>query len=67
MTNEDIIKIREAIYSMFPNLACLTINHLSHTKEITTGEMTIHLLNGQIKVILVSYLPKEDSLEFKEK
>lgn len=67
MTNEDIVKIREAIYSMFPNIASITINSLSHTKELTHGEMTIHLLSGQIKILLVSYLANEDKLEIKEK
>lgn len=67
MTNEDIVKIREAIYSMFPNTANLTVNSLSHTKELTYGEITIHLLSGKIKILLVSYLPNEDKLEIKEK
>jgi len=67
VANEDIVKIREAIYSLFPNMAYLSINHLSHTKEITTGEITIHLLSGQIKICLVSYIPKTDKFELKEK
>lgn len=65
--NEEIVKIREAIWSMFPNMATIRVNEISHTKEITTGEITIGLLNGQIKILLISYLPKEDKLEIKER
>lgn len=67
MSDEGIVKIREAIYSMFPNMSYLTINHLTHTKELTTGEITIHLLSGQIKILLVSYLPKTHTIELKER
>ncbi len=67
MVYEDIVKIRELIYSMFPNIANLHINHLIHKKELTTGEITIHLLNGQIKICLISYIPETDKFELKEK
>ncbi len=67
MVNEDIVKIRERMYSIFPNIAYLTFNRLTHEKEITTGDITLHLLDGKIKICSVSFVPKTDKFELREK
>ncbi len=65
MGNE-IVKIREAIWNMFPNMWGLNIIFLKGDKELTTGKFQVNLMSGHVKKIEVRYEHKTGKLELKE-
>jgi len=61
-----IIKIREALWELFPNMWGFNIVWLKSRKDYTEGVFTVNLMSGHIKKLEVRYENKTNNLEIKE-
>ena len=63
---EEIVKIREAIWNMFPNMWGFDINYYKRDNNGAEGQFTINMMSGHIKVLNIKYNKEKDTLEIKE-
>ncbi len=59
-------KIRETIYSLFPQTYCLSVIYLKSNNDLIEGTMSLQLLAGKTKRINVRFDLKKDELIIKE-
>ena len=63
---KEIIKIREAIWNMFPNICGFDIIDYRRTNESAIGRFRVNLMSGHTKVLQIEYESKNDSLKINE-
>jgi len=62
-----IMKIREAIWNMFPNIFDFNVIRYSERGNDCSGEFVVRLMSGEYKELTAKYDSKTDEFEITQK